>query len=375
MRKKLAIVRGRFLNKFEMQSFEPLAKAYDMRAFSSLYPLHDSFAFPTTKLISPMDTVEFPFKISLLNRLFVDAHYLFGLRESLRGFDIAHTAETYYHYTQQCLDAKKKGYVKKVIATVWENIPFNNEGIFGREIFKKRTIAELDHIIAVSERAKLALLLEGADDHKITVINPGIDISKFTVNGKKTKKQITILFVGRLEEEKGIVELLLAFKKLLTDKDLKGYRLRLVYVGTGSQKKNLLALIKKLYIEKYIVVKSIPYELISNEYRKSDIFVAPSKGTFYWQEQWGMALMEAQASGLPIITTRSGSIEENVGDAAILVQPGDVLSVYQAIKKLILNPQLRLQFSEKARKRAVEVHDARIAAKKIAEVYEKVLSE
>src|SRR3989338_2704061 len=148
MKPKIAIVRGKFLNTYEMQFFEPLVKDFDITAFGSLNPYHDRFAFPVVKLPSPMDLPDFPYKMPMLNRLFVDAQYLYGLEERLRGFDLVHTAETYFHYTQQSLNAKRKGYVKKVIATVLENIPHNNEGIWGRKLFKAKARRELDHIVA-----------------------------------------------------------------------------------------------------------------------------------------------------------------------------------------------------------------------------------
>src|SRR5579859_6371060 len=157
--KKIAIVRGKFLNAYEMQSFEPLAQKYDITAFGSLKPYHQDFAFPVVKLPSPMDVPEFPKKMPVVNRLFTDAHYLYGLEEKLKGFDLVHGAETYFHYTQQALNAKKRGYIKKVIATVLENIPFNNEGIHGRKEFKKRARKELDHIIALTQRTRDALIL------------------------------------------------------------------------------------------------------------------------------------------------------------------------------------------------------------------------
>jgi hypothetical protein len=168
---KVAVVRGKFLNKYEMQFFEPLADTFDITAFGSLTSFHDDFRFPVVKLPSPMDLPDFPYKMPVLNRLFIDAHYLLGLEGKLKGFDLVHTAETYFRYTQQCLNAKKKGYVKRVIATVLENIPFNNEGIAGRRGYKTRARRELDHIIALTNKTKTALLLEGADTKKITVIS------------------------------------------------------------------------------------------------------------------------------------------------------------------------------------------------------------
>jgi len=99
MKSKIAIVRGKFLNKYEMQFYEPLVKQFDLTGFGSLTSYHDSFAFPVVKLPSPMDIPDFPYKMPLLNRMFIDVHYLYGLEEKLKGFDIVHTAETYFHYT------------------------------------------------------------------------------------------------------------------------------------------------------------------------------------------------------------------------------------------------------------------------------------
>jgi len=375
MRKKIAIVRGKFLNQYEMQSFEPLQFQYDITAFASLRSFHDSFSFPTVKLLSPMDVKDFPYKMQIFNRVFVDAQYLFGLERELKGFDLAHSAETYYRYTQQCLNAKKKGYVKKVIATVLENIPFNNEGISGRKTFKLRARKELDHIIALTQRTKETLLLEGADERKITVIGHGVDVKRFhpKINVFKNKKRIHIMFAGRFEKYKGVYEILYAAKRLLKDQELKKYHLLFSFVGDGSEKDNLLTLERKLGIEKFVVHKHVSYENMPNEYETVDIFTAPSKADKYWQEQYNTTLLEAQASGLPIVTTHSGGIIENVGDAAILTQPDDFLSLSEGLKQFIISPELRIHYSQKARKRAEKIHDAQIIAKNISLVYEKVL--
>jgi glycosyltransferase involved in cell wall biosynthesis len=104
-------------------------------------------------------------------------------------------------------------------------------------------------------------------------------------------------------------------------------------------------------------------------YNTADIFIAPSKPTPTYEEQYCTALLEAQASGLPIVTTRSGGIPENIGDAGILVEPGDVSAIAQALKSYILSLKKRSLYGLKARRRALTVHDARIGAKKLAAVY------
>lgn len=373
--KNIAIVRGKFLNQYEMQFFEPLVKDFSITAFGSLTPYHEHFAFPVVKLPSPMDLPEFPCKMPILNRLFIDAHYLFGLEEKLRGFDLVHSAETYFHYTVQALNAKRRGYVKKVIATVLENIPFNNEGIWGRKAFKKRVREELDHIIALTQKTKDALLTEGADPKKITVIGHFVDTKRFTpVKSAKNPHTITILFSGRLEVYKGVFDLLYALSELIADKSLSQGKIRLLIAGNGSEKAKLLGLERQLGIEDHITHIEASYDRMPEVYHRADIFVAPSIPTKTWEEQYSTALLEAQASGLPIVTTATGGVPENVGNAAVLVEPGDVSALTYAVKRFLLDPRLRKHFGQLARKRATTVHDIALGARKLKQLYQKVLS-
>lgn len=352
---KIAIVRGKFLNKYEMQMYEPLVDRYDITAFGSLTSYHDRFTFPVVKLPSPVDIPDFPYKMPLLNRMFIDAHYLWGLENKLHDFDIIHTAETYFHYTQQCLNAKRKA---KVVATVLENIPFNNEGILGKKKFKARARRELDHIVALTHKTKNALLAEGTDPKKITVIPHFVDTKRFVpVQPRKTVR--TILFCGRLEEYKGVFDFVEMAHRLPRS-------LRFVMVGTGSQQDKL----KRPGIE----LKSVSYDDMPAIYQEADIFVAPSKPTKTWEEQYCTVLLEAQAAGLPIVTTHTGGIPENVGDAGVIVPPGDVDAITKAVKRFIDEPALRVTYGKKARARAVTVHDITIGAKKLDFLYQQLLT-
>lgn len=375
MKSKIAIVRGKFLNKYEMQFFEPLVNDYDITAFGSKTSFHHSFAFPTTQLVCPLDLPEFPYKWQLLNRVFTDAHYLVGLERKLCGFDLVHTAETYFRYTQQCLNAKKKGSVKKVVATVLENIPFNNEGIWGRKEYKERARKELDHIIALTERTKQTLLIEGADEKKITVLSHFVDTKRFTPRRtKETSDSLTLLFCGRLEIYKGVFEILCASAILLRDPTLKKYHLEFVFVGDGTKKKEMDEMEKRLHITQNVRHKSVGYDAMPDMFQNADIYLAPSKETETWQEQYNTTLLEAQSSGLPIVTTYSGGIPENVGDCALFANPGDVYSLVERVKDLITNSALRQKLGEKARERAVTVHDIHLGAKKLSDLYQYLLS-
>lgn len=381
---RIAVVRGKFLNRYEMQFYEPLSGEFDITAFGSLYPYHAHFTFPVVKLPSPMDLPEFSYKMPFLNRLFTDAHYLYGLEGRLQGYDIVHTAETYFRYTQQCLDAKKQGSVRKVIATVLENIPYNNEGIRGRRAYKARARRELDHVIALTEKTKHALLEEGADPAKISVIRHYIDTGRFTPKKTRAKdSDVTILFAGRMEEYKGIMDILAAARILTGDRNLSGMRVTWLFVGDGSLRHQAQQTAATMLPAGSFEFLKVGYRSMPDIYNRADIFVAPSKPRIVtrggvkvttWEEQYCTVLLEAQAAGLAIVTTTSGGIPENVGKAAILVPPGDPGALSQALARFIVSPSYRGVYGSRARIRAVNVHDIRIGAGLLRDLYTRILS-
>ena len=87
-------------------------------------------------LYSPLDVPSFPLKMQIFNRLLIDAHYLFGLENALTGYDWS-TVQRRIGIPNRHLTQKNQEKAK-VIATVLENIPHNNEGIWGRKEYKKK---------------------------------------------------------------------------------------------------------------------------------------------------------------------------------------------------------------------------------------------
>jgi alpha-maltose-1-phosphate synthase len=360
---KISIIRGGFLNPFELQNYYPFSKKHNIQAISSLKPLNSQIKLPLKKLLSPTDLPYSPYLYPILNRLLKDAHHLFGLEAVIAGSDIAHVAETYYHYTLQAIKAKRKGLVKKVVSTVWEVIPFNNESLRGRQGIKAIARKEIDHFITHTELAKDTLVKEGVSAKKITTIPLGVNLNRFkprNSNSKKTK-DLTILFIGRLEESKGVQNLLQAFLKL--NKTIPNLNLNLVGQGTLKE---------KITTHKNINLKTVPYNKIHQEYQKADIFCLPSQATSTWQEQYGMVLVEAMASGLPIITTDTGAIKEVCGSAAIYTT-GSAQSIYQSLKDLILSPKKRAILKKNSRQRALSRYNCLHTSKKIEKIYKQQL--
>lgn len=372
---KVAVVRGKYLSPAEMPLYKEVAKSYEVTAFCSRKPLASKFCFPVVSLASPMDFPQFPYKMPILNRLFVDGQWLIGLEDRISGYDIAHCAETYFRFTQQCLNAKKQGRVKKVFSTVFENIPFANEGIRGRKAYKQRAIREVDCFLAVSERARQSLLLEGCPAEKIVVFPPCVDTGLFCPSAKKSSpREINILFVGRIERCKGVYDLIYAARLILADHpDLK---ILFTVIGGGSELGNIVRLEKKFGIDRFFVHhKGFDYDKMPHEYNQADIFVAPSTILKTWQEQFSYVLMEAQSCGLPIVTTSSGSIVETVGDCALFAQPSDFFSLAEALYRMISSQKMRAKYGAMARKRALERFDAERGAKKLMRLYGEAIAE
>ncbi len=358
----LKIIRGAFLNPFELQNFYGLEEGNDVQVISSKRPLNSKINLPLKKLWSPADLPNFPFKYPILNRLFVDAQILFGLEKVIKGADIVHVAETYFGYTYQAIMAKRKGLVKKVITTVWETIPFNNQSLRGRKMAKIYARENIDHFIAVTEKAKKTLIKEGIKEEKITVIPMGVDLNRFKPRPNlKNKRTINILCVARLVPEKGVLTLLKAFLHIRK----RNNNVTLTFVGDGPLKPEL-----KGY--KGVFVKSVPYNKMPEEYSSADILCLPSHTTATWEEQFGMCLVEAMATGLPIVSTKTGAIPEVCGTVASLVTASNAHSLAVSLEKLIYNKDLRTKIGINAKKRAEELYDREKITKKIKEIYKLV---
>lgn len=359
---KVKIIRGAFLNPFEMQNYTPLKDQYDIEVISSKHPISDKINLPLKKLYSPTDLPNFPYKYPILNRLLGDAQILYKLDDSIKRADIVHVAETYFGYTRQSVLAKRRNLIKKVITTVWETIPGNNETLSGRRKNKNYCKENIDHFIAVTNRAKNSLISEGVNQKKISVIPMGVDLTRFKQRPhKRNKRDINILCVARLVEEKGILSLVKVF--LLLKKQYKNIHLTLV--GDGPLKKDLTGY-------KNIHIKSVAYNKIHLEYANADIFCLLSKTTKTWEEQFGMSLVEAMACGLPVIATNCGAIPEVCGEAAIIINQQNEYQLESAIKKLINSKSLREDLGKKGLIRVKEKYDIKKTSNQIAKIYQRI---
>lgn len=384
--KKVALLRGENLNKFEIQNYEPLTRWFDVTAY---YPIDNQYDISTINLpkkeLRSWECVLGRPLCKLMVyplRLLGYREAMIGLVEELKSYNIVHTLETYTGYSYQAVKAKKK-YGTKVVVTCLETIPFFCEYLNMRSYIKKQVRDNADVFIAITERAKEALIYEGVPEKKIKVIPVGVDLNTFKPREKNeeylkkfnlTRDDFVVLSIGRLVWEKGFFDVIYAAKKLLRDHELSDKSIKFVLVGAGPEEKGMKQLIKKLGLSEIInVAGTYPYTEIPLIHNLADVFVLSSIPVKNWQEQFGIVFVEALASGEPIIAGQSGSIPEVIGDAGILVQPNDPLSIYQEIKKLILDNSLVEKYGKRARARAEKFFDSEKIAFQIKTEYEELL--
>ena len=379
---KVCLVRGKYLNNFEGQNYLFEKNNIQLSAVSSFFPLNRNFPFSVIKLVSPVDFPFFGREIKYLgNRLLGDPHVLFALEELSDKFDIFHTADAHYYYSYQLAKLRQKKLIKKLIMTSWESIPFNNESVYKKKQIKYFTLKNTDHFISHTNKAKNALIKEGIDNNKISVIRLGIDLTRFKPKIDKTtrsrnfvnKNNCIILFVGRLVKEKGVLDLYEAFKKVKSSKlKVQSFILKLKIIGEGPLKNKIQSLINKDKLTNSVSLEKKEYKEMPQIYQKADIFALPAKTTKTWEEQYGMVLVEAMASGLPIVAYDTGAISEVIGDAGILVKEGDKRNLFTSIKRLIEVRKLRDKLGKMGRRRVERMFDARKTAEKIRKIYENI---
>lgn len=181
-----------------------------------------------------------------------------------------------------------------------------------------------------------------------------------TRSGDPPKEQVTLLYVGRLAQEKGLEYLLRAVAEL---KAARRERFQLLLVGEGPLKEELETLADKLGVAELVEFLGFkPYKELGELYEKADILVLPSLS-----EGIPKVLLEAMAKNLPIIATEVGGIPDVVHDeqTGLLVRPRDAKAIERAIARLLDDPNLYARVLEGQRRfiaeNTVEKETSRIA--------------
>jgi len=215
----------------------------------------------------------------------------------------------------------------------------------------RHSVKHATKIIAISNATKKDLIkIYNADEKKIKVIYHGFDREKYY---KQSKSEVVpddilkltpyIFFIGRLEAKKNVKNMIKAFGLLRQDKTIKH---KLVLAGrSGYLYEEIKNEIDKLPDEVKQDVVELGYvsdDKVGQLMRNASIFFFPS-----YFEGFGMPLVEAMASGVPVVGSNTTSIPEIMQNAGILCDPDSAEQFSSAISKIIKNDNLKQDLIDK----------------------------
>jgi glycosyltransferase involved in cell wall biosynthesis len=233
----------------------------------------------------------------------------------IRIIDHAHPARNYLYEIYQ-------NYMEKsgVFAKTFEDSVFLTDKNYSLRFAKE--IEDADYHIVASSFSKKAVQFNNIPDNKIFLIPYGVNINTFKINPHKNKNNsiLKILFVGEVNQRKGIYQILEAAK------DINSSNIEFNIIGRG---RDYCSDLYKQY-EKYVnFYGHVSFEQLVSFFANSHVFVFPALG-----EGFGLVIPEALSAGLPVITTPNCCGADIIRDGynGFIINPCDT----QALKKKIL---------------------------------------
>jgi glycosyltransferase involved in cell wall biosynthesis len=207
----------------------------------------------------------------------------------------------------------------------------------------RRLARQADGLIVASSAARERLLAFGVPDDRIEVALQAADVERFrAVVPHEERSAVKVISAGRLVPDKNFATLIESFARLASrppDAELE-------IAGTGFLQDEL----EQLAARRGVPVRfrgHLPASEMPDLYASADVYALVST-----YEPFGVAAREAAAAGLPIVCSRNAGAAGDVaveGRNALLVDPGDVDAVAQALGRLVSDPQLRRQMAAESR--------------------------
>lgn len=253
------------------------------------------------------------------------------------------------------------------VATFHDTPPDTFAGAVTRWMFRGMSwylLRRLDAAIAVS--AAPARHLVRAPGKKLHFLPPCTDFSRFTEDHAPLTQyrdgRVNILFLGRLEARKGILELLRAYERLQRDET----PIRLIVAGEGELMPEVRRFVHDRKLEAVELVGAVDDATKLRLFATCDLFCSPA----LYGESFGIVLVEAMASGKPVVAAANrGYASVMQGDAMpFLTRPGDIGDLYEKLRTLIENSELRSAMGDWGRRTAPQ-YDCRAVAPKYLDVF------
>jgi 1,2-diacylglycerol 3-alpha-glucosyltransferase len=232
-----------------------------------------------------------------------------------------------------------------------------------------RFAARADAVIAPSAVIRDELRARGVTA-PIAVVPTGVDLARFRPGDRRAARvglgvpgeDPLLLYVGRLDREKSVDRVLLAFERVAGTLP----RARLILVGQGTESEALRRLAGALPVADRIrFFGARPHAMLALCYQAADVFLFASE-----TETQGLVLTEAAACGLPTVAVSAPGCEEAVrdGDTGVLTK-AEPAALAEAAVGLLLDPERRRRMGARGREVAVREFDVRVQIARTLDVY------
>ncbi|MEM9097664.1 MAG: glycosyltransferase family 4 protein [Pseudomonadota bacterium] len=225
-------------------------------------------------------------------------------------------------------------------------------------------IAEAAFVTCISHFCRSQGMIYAAPEHwaKMHIVHCGIETERYEKNDITDRTGKTLVFVGRLVAVKGVPILLDTLARLKPEHpDLK-----LILIGDGPDSSWIEDRIRELELDETVQLTGYQSQTeVAEHLARADILVLPS-----FAEGVPVVLMEAMASGLPVITTRIAGIPELVHDGmnGFVVPPGDIEALRDRIGKLLKEPETGVRFGKAGREHVAREYNITSEAGWLAQI-------
>jgi glycosyltransferase involved in cell wall biosynthesis len=207
---------------------------------------------------------------------------------------------------------------------------------------EERPALQLEHALFPTAFLRDELERKGISPKNTKIIYGGIDTSLYLNHhdGAKPAEITSLLYIGRLTNEKGVHTAIKAVAHLVNEYYLKELKLTIVGDGNADYVNYLQRLVEQEKIASFVTfTPAQPKETLPALYHQSDIFLFTS----IWAEPFGRVIVEAMASGVTVVGTAVGGASEILveNENALVFAPDDPKSLSHQLKKLIESPLLR----------------------------------
>jgi glycosyltransferase involved in cell wall biosynthesis len=228
-------------------------------------------------------------------------------------------------------------------------------------------------VVTISEYNRRFLMAAGTPADKIAVVPCGLDFREFPVSGAATPQPGTIVSIGRLDPIKGFTYLIEACRLLAS----RQIRFSCEIVGEGPLRPQLEQQIRSAGLQDRVrLLGALGQQQVREILSRSEIFVLPSVRTADGnQDGIPVALMEAMALGLPVLSTQVSGIPELIfdGDSGLLTPPGDAHALADGIARLLVDAALRERLAARGRVQVRIRHDILRSAERMQSVFGETL--